>query len=187
MKFKLVIIASLLLGIFVTGCTKSNVNDNVAYRNRNGMEPTRVNYNPRNTGPAVTNPNATDVRYNNRDGNFVGNNQSRMRVADHAAKRVTDLREVDSANVIVTDNNAYVAAKLANNAGTKLTQKIKKKISNRVKSVDPSINNVYISVNPDFYHRMTGYAKDIRSGRPVSGLFNEFSNTVQRIFPNLKQ
>lgn len=193
MGLKLVIIASLLLGIYVTGCTKSNVND-VAYRNRNANVPTRVNYRttgpttngPVVTNPNVTNPNVTDVRYNNRNVNNVGNNQSRMVVADKVAHRVTDLPEVDTANVIVTENNAYVAAKLAKHYGDKLTNNIEKKISDQVKSVDPGINNVYVSVNPDFYHRMTNYSEDIRNGKPVTGLFDEFSRTVRRVFPDLK-
>lgn len=186
MKLKLMIIASLLLGIYVSGCARNNANDNVALRSRDANEPTRVNYNPRDNGPADTNPNVTDVRYNNQNANLARNSQSRMVVADAAADRVSALKEVDTANVIVTNNNAYVAAKLAKNAGTKLTQKLKHKISNRVKSVDPKIKNVYVSVNPDFYHRMTNYANDLRTGKPVSGLFNEFNTTVQRIFPNQK-
>ena len=193
MKIKLFFIASVLFSLYLTGCAKNNVNDNVAYRNRNGMEPTRVNYHTRNGAPLVTdvdrnnaNPNVTDVRYNNRNINNVGDNRSKMQVADKAADRVADLKEVDRANVIVTDNNAYVAAKLANNVGDKLTNKIEKKISNRVKSVDRDIDNVYVSVNPDFYNRMTGYSSDIRAGKPVSGFFDEFSRSVRRAFPDLK-
>lgn len=184
MKFKLIIIASLLLGIFVSGCARNNASDNVALRNQNGNEPARVNYNPRNTGPIS--PDVTNVRYNTQNTNLATNNQSRMAVADDVADRVAALREVDTANVIVTNNNAYVAAKLAKNTGTKLTKKIKNKISDRVKSIDPKIKNVYVSVNPDFYHRMTNYTNDLRTGKPVTGLFSEFNNTVQRVFPNQK-
>jgi spore cortex protein len=209
MKIKFILITSILFSLYLTGCAKNNANDDVAYRNRNGMEPTRVNYNTRNAAPLVTDNdrnngdvnnynrnnvndfdrndrNYIDVRNNNRNNNNVGDNGSRMRVADKAVDRVTDLREVDSANVIVTDNNAYVAAKLENNAGNKLTKKIERKISNRVKSVDHDIDNVYVSVNPDFYDRMNNYANDIRTGRPVSGFFDEFTTTIRRIFPDVK-
>jgi spore cortex protein len=200
MKIKLILIASILCSLYVVGCARNNANnDDVAYRNRNGMEPTRVNYNTRNGGPNVTNfdrndgnindydrndRNIIDVRNNNRNNNVIGEN--RMRVADKAAARVTDLREVDSANIIVTDNNAYVAAKLENHVGNKLTNKIEKKISDRVKSVDHDIDNVYVSVNPDFYDRMNNYVDDIRTGRPVSGFFDEFTTTIRRIFPDVK-
>ena len=38
----------------------------------------------------------------------VNNNHNRMAVADKAAEKIVSMREVDQANVIVTDNNAYV-------------------------------------------------------------------------------
>jgi YhcN/YlaJ family sporulation lipoprotein len=112
------------------------------------------------------------------------NNGSRMRVADKAAKKIANLPEVNTANVIVTNNNAYVAVKLP--SGKNLTDKIEKKISNRVKSVDRNINRVYVSANPDFYKHMQGYANDIRGGKPVSGFFTEFTQTIQRVFPDVK-
>jgi YhcN/YlaJ family sporulation lipoprotein len=107
-----------------------------------------------------------------------------MQVADQAADRVADLKGVDHVNIIVTDNNAYVAAKLSNNE--KLTNKLENKISKRVKSVDRDIDHVYISANPDFYNRMNTYAGDIRSGKQVSGFFDQFTQTIQRIFPDMK-
>jgi YhcN/YlaJ family sporulation lipoprotein len=105
-----------------------------------------------------------------------------MRVADKAADKIVSLKEVDSANVIVTDDNAYVAARLVNN-NDKLTRDIEGKIADKVKSVDHSINDVYVSVNPDFYDRMTTYSNDIRNGYPVEGFFDEFTDTVRRVFP----
>lgn len=116
-------------------------------------------------------------------GDLNGFNEPRMRVADRAADRVVALKEVDAANVIVSDNNAYVAAKLENRAGSNLTSQIERKIAERVRSVDRDIDNVYVSVNPDFYDRTTNYARDIRNGQPISGFFDEFTETVRRIFP----
>jgi YhcN/YlaJ family sporulation lipoprotein len=190
MKKTIFLIATLVFSLYLTGCTKSNVNDNVAYQNRNGTGTTRVNYNnPNHVGPAITgvdNTNPNTGLNGNINGNNVGNyNNSRMRVADKAAKKVADLPEVDTANIIVTKNNAYVAAKL-NSSTTKLTSAIKSKISRKVKSVDHDIDHVYISVNPDFYDRINTYAGDIRNGRPISGFFNEFTQTIQRVFPNAK-
>ena len=81
----------------------------------------------------------------------VNNNDYRMRVADKAAKRIVDMPEVDQANVIVTDNNAYVAAKLANNAGDRLEKNVEKKISDVVKSTDRNIHHVYVSVRHQIF------------------------------------
>jgi len=57
------------------------------------------------------------------------------------------------------------------------------KIADQVRNADPDINDVFVSVNPDFVERMDGYANDIRSGRPVRGMLDEFTETVQRVFP----
>ncbi|MFK9092926.1 YhcN/YlaJ family sporulation lipoprotein [Bacillus salipaludis] len=194
MKKSLFVIGTLIFSLYLTGCAKNNVNDDVAYRNRNTMEPTRVNYNnPNNGGPAITGVdtsnrgldrnrnNITNVRNDN-----TRNNQSKIRIADKAADKVTDLPEVDHANILVTDNNAYVAAKLDPSSRNELTSAIENKISRAVKSVDSDIDNVYVSVNPDFYDRMNTYAGDIRNGRPISGFMNEFSDTIRRIFPNAR-
>jgi spore cortex protein len=136
------------------------------------------------TGCTKNNVNKNDVTKNNittdRD------HRSKMRVADDAAKKVADMPEVDAANVIVTKNNAYVAVKLAANSRNKGTHAIEHKISRRVKSTDRDIDHVYVSENPDFYDRMKTYASDIRNGRPVSGFFSEFTETIRRVFPKAK-
>jgi len=187
MKKCLYIIAILIFSLDLAGCARNNANDNVAYRNNNGNTPTRVNYNP-NGGPAIT---GVDTSNRNINQNTINNgrydNRTKMRVADDAAARVSDLPEVDTANVIVTENNAYVAAKLAGSSRSELTSKIEHKISDRVKSVDHDIDNVYVSVNPDFYGQMNSWAGDIRNGRPVSGFFKQFSDAVRRVFPDLKR
>nr|WP_268869256.1 YhcN/YlaJ family sporulation lipoprotein [Heyndrickxia coagulans] len=46
------------------------------------------------------------------------------------------------------------------------------------------MNDVYISENPDFFDQMSDYVNDIRNGRPISGFFNQFNDTIQRVFPN---
>lgn len=191
MKLKGFIISSLLLSLCLSGCATRNNDDNdkVAFRNRNGMVPTRVNDNITNRDRVVTDNNypnngITNVRYNNDNLNNIGDRRSKMKVADQAANKVADLPEVDNSYVIVTENNAYVAAQLNN--GDKLTNNLEKKISKQVKSVDRDIDRVFVSVNPDFYDHMRDYATDIRNGRPVAGFFEEFSQTIQRIFPDVK-
>lgn len=165
MKKSLFLIVFLIFSLDLTGCAKNNVNKNdVVNRDQN-----------------VTMNNVTTDR-NDKD----YNNKSKMRIADDAAKKVTDLPEVDIANVIVTENNAYVAVKLSPTSRNKGTYSIEHKISQRVKSTDRDIDNVYVSENPDFYDRMNTYASDIRNGRPISGFFNEFTETIRRVFPKAK-
>lgn len=192
MKIKAVI-AGLFTMSLLAGCGVNNNNmEDTAMRDRNNNGLTRVNNPGVNTNPIVDDRNMrgtdlTPVRDHNDQNDNIFNNNNRndsrnMRVADRAADKITALKEVDHANVIVTGNNAYVAAKLANNRKD-ISRDIERKIADQVKKSDKDINDVYVSVNPDFYDRMTGYSTDIRNGKPIEGFFDEFTNTVRRVFP----
>ncbi len=111
---------------------------------------------------------------------------NQMTVASAAANQITNMAEVRAANVIVTNRNAYVAATLTNNATGALTREIESRIANQVKMTDPTIQNVFVSTNPDFVNRMRDYSTHLQQGRPVAGIFNEFNEMVRRIFPNAR-
>lgn len=64
-----------------------------------------------------------------------------------------------------------------------VTQDMKDKIAAVVKKADPSIDNVYVSANPDFVERADYYAEEFRAGHPLKGFANEFRTMVERIFP----
>ena len=212
MKWKTLMVTATLSTLLLAGCGTDNANDtamrnqdntlrNVNYNpnNNNGYPNSNNNYGYPNGNDNVINRadrnnNGINMNGRNNTGTNMGNrnnngdeirdhNQNRMTVADKAAEKIVSMREVDQANVIVTDNNAYVAAKLANHNGNRLEKDIENKISDVVKSTDQNIDNVYVSVNPDFYERTTSYANDIRNGRPIAGFFDEFNTLVRRIFP----
>ncbi|KAA9025746.1 YhcN/YlaJ family sporulation lipoprotein [Niallia endozanthoxylica] len=152
--------------------------------NENQTRRTTINNVNNNQNRDITARNiANNTADNDQNGNMVNNRNNHIEVADRAAEKIAQMREVDRANVIVTDNNAYVAAKLADNADNGLTSYVEKRISDMVKAAYPEIEHVYVSVNPDFYKRTTSYAEDIRNGRPVAGFFDEFSELVRRVFP----
>ena len=193
MKWKTLITSVALSTMFITACGTNNkdVNES-ASRNLNDNEFRNVNYNPNGFTeyPNQGNPNMypivnqnTNDNVTNRNNNRINQNDNRITVADKAAKNIVALREVDQANVLVTDNNAYVAAKLERNAGNQLERNVERKITDIVKSTDRNIDHVYISANPDFYTRTTSYANDIRNGHPVAGFFDEFNTMIQRVFP----
>jgi len=128
-----------------------------------------------------------DVGYqpgDDQNSNANNNNQPRLEVADKAASRIVKLAEVDIANVIVTNRNAYVAVVLKNGANVEVTDRLKKKISDQVRATDQDIRNIYVSPDPDFVNRMEGYGNRISEGAPRDGLFEEFTDTVRRVFPN---
>ncbi|MEX2415704.1 MAG: YhcN/YlaJ family sporulation lipoprotein [Paenibacillaceae bacterium] len=166
---------------------------------------------------------------NSRNNNFTDtHNNTRMEISDKIADSLTAMDEVDTATVLLTDQNAYVAVVLDNgtgygaanlgrnvgkgntaNLGAKrtpnamgnnattdrmgrqgpgkgdegLTDDLKANIAQKVKSVEPNVENVYVSANPDFVGRMRGYGERFQNGQPIRGMIIEFNTLVKRIFP----
>ncbi|MCS7461965.1 YhcN/YlaJ family sporulation lipoprotein [Paenibacillus doosanensis] len=108
---------------------------------------------------------------------------SRIMVANQAAEKIAQLPGIKSANVLVTQHNAYVAAILKDTTVRQVSQDVENQIAQQVKSSDPNIHNVYVSTNPDFVQRVNTYVADVGAGRPVSGFVNEFAEMVKRVFP----
>ncbi|MFS8512581.1 MAG: YhcN/YlaJ family sporulation lipoprotein [Planifilum fulgidum] len=105
-----------------------------------------------------------------------------MRVADQIADSLAGMKRVDTATVILTDRTADVAVMLP--SGVRLTKGLEREIARRVRAKDASIRRVYVSANPDFVKQMGDFARDIRQGRPVAGLWNNFMDVVRRTFPH---
>ncbi|MCY8173143.1 YhcN/YlaJ family sporulation lipoprotein [Bacillus inaquosorum] len=187
---KQVLASMLLIPLLMTGCGMANQGEG----RRDNLEPENVNYrNPvndngtRNINDVNNNRdnvdnNVTDNVNNNDNNNKNGNNNRKLDVADDAADKITDMKEVKHANVIVAGNQAYVAVVLTN-GNKEVGKDLKKKISDKVRDTDKNMDNVYVSANPDFVDRMQGYGERIQNGDPIAGFFDEFSETVQRIFP----
>ncbi|MDO8224243.1 YhcN/YlaJ family sporulation lipoprotein [Bacillus cabrialesii] len=187
---KQVLASMLLIPLLMTGCSMANQGEG----RRDNLEPKNVNYrNPvndngaRNINDANDNRdnvdnNVTDNVNNNDNGNNNDNNNRKLEVADDAADKITDMKEVKHANVIVAGNQAYVAVVLTN-GNKEVGKDLKKNISDKVRDTDKNMDNVYVSANPDFVDRMQGYGERIQNGDPIAGFFDEFSETVQRVFP----
>jgi YhcN/YlaJ family sporulation lipoprotein len=107
---------------------------------------------------------------------------NRFDIAQAAADRIARLNGVKSANVLVTKNNAYVAA-VVNTPSNQITRAMEDQIAKEVRATDPTIKNVYVSTNPEFVDRVNQYVQDVRQGRPISGFFDELTKVIQRIFP----
>ncbi|MUV36647.1 Lipoprotein YhcN [Lentibacillus sp. JNUCC-1] len=170
---------------------------------RDGVEQTRYGNDGRNDAndtdtPLMDRNRDSDMDRNNRQLNNDrnnGNNDNRYEVADEAADKIADQVDgIDSAYVLTTNNNAYVAAMLDNDnnrgnsqknndRGDELTDDVKKEISDIVKKVDGDIDNVYVSTNPDFIDLTNNYINDVDRGNPVEGMFDQMGNMIERLFP----
>jgi len=165
MKFaKMLLVLVGAISIF-TGC--SNDDENTALRNDN---------NNKNNDNGI---NIENVGYKS-DKKSTPN----LDVADKAANKIKNMKEIKRAIVLKTDQNAYVAVELEGNKQEKVTKDIEDKVAKAVKDEDKDINDVLVSSNPDFFSRMDDYQQDIKNGDPIKGIFDEFSQTIQRVFPN---
>ncbi|MDZ5473770.1 YhcN/YlaJ family sporulation lipoprotein [Bacillus sp. 31A1R] len=175
---------SILLSIaMITGC---GVNENDQERSR-GIEAQNIR-NDDNQDSTLIERDNNRHRATNTNNRATNNNNSNMEKADQASNKVAKLEEVRTANVIVTNRNAYVAVVLSNNKDNKgkLSKKVEDKIAKAVRESEEDIQNVYVSTNPDFVNRMTGYGDRIQRGEPVRGFMDEFTEMVRRVFPNAR-
>jgi YhcN/YlaJ family sporulation lipoprotein len=191
MKFLKPIASACLISIMLVGCGTNNNNDRFT---SDDNRPLGVRYNPQDNRDGVYDNmnNGVGLNDNRNDGlrtnnvNDQNNNGRNINVADDVADSIAKLDEVERAYVLVTDSNAYVAVRLTDRANNKLTGDTERKIARQARKADRSLDNVYVSENPDFYNRMRGYRNDINEGRPIAGIFDEFSATIQRIFPTAR-
>ncbi|MDY8025639.1 YhcN/YlaJ family sporulation lipoprotein [Paenibacillus polymyxa] len=60
---------------------------------------------------------------------------------------------------------------------------VKSRIANKVKQFAPSIEQVYVSANPDFVKQATDFTHSVQNGHPIKGLSNEMVDVIERVFP----
>lgn len=192
MKLLKPIIGAGLVSLMLVGCGTNNDNDRFT---SDDNRPLGVRYNPQDNRDGVDNNMNDGLGVNNNGNNGAGNNNrnnannnndQNIDVADDVADRIARLDEVERAYVLVTNGNAYVAVKLTDRSNNNLTRSMERKIAREARKANKQIVNVYVSENPDFYDRMRGYRNDINNGRPVSGFFDEFTETVRRVFPTAR-
>lgn len=172
---------SLLLIINLWGCGTNKNTDSKNDVNTTDTEENNMGNSTTGTGDNTTNENNTDSNMNN---DRTSTDKSKVEVADDAAGKITEMEEVESANVLVTNENAYVGVMLKE--GTTDNKELEDKISEAVRSTHSEFKNVYVSFNPDYAKQLNDYGKRVREGEPVEGFFEEFSDSIERMFPNAR-
>lgn len=179
MRKSAAIIASSVLAVFIGGCSANNDNQNtdVGMNNRDNRNTPNVNQvrNGDYITPRNINTNDAGVRDNN--------NGKDMRLSEDISKSLNDLKEIKRSTVIVVGDQAYVAAQLTDDKQTRFSNEVKQRIAKRVREADRTVRHIYISTSPNFVKRMDQYARDVRNGKPISGMYEEFSSVVKRVFP----
>ena len=106
---------------------------------------------------------------------------------DEMTDVVIHMPGVQSAYVMMTDRNAYVAvnrgsADILTN-GPQMPETFVQRVADAVKSKSPSTRNVFVSEDPVLWSRMQTYTRFVREGYPLQSFVAEFNALVERIFP----
>ncbi|MGG1652705.1 YhcN/YlaJ family sporulation lipoprotein [Paenibacillus sp. NRS-1780] len=81
-----------------------------------------------------------------------------------------------------TDGTTVEGARTAYEPST-LTEAVKSRIANKVKQFAPSIEQVYVSANPDFVKHTTDLTRSVQNGHPIKGMSTQLADIIQRVFP----
>lgn len=144
---------------------------------------------PRTTSPRTIsdNPGTTDipgttsprrVRRTETIDNDTARSQAK-RIADAIAKE----RNIDSASCVITGDTALIGVQFEKQYKGELTDAIKKSVEKRVKDIEPDIDNVVVTADPDLLSRIKTIASDIENGKPLSGFTKEIEEIIRRINP----
>ena len=106
--------------------------------------------------------------------------------AEELAKKISDLKNVNSATVVLSGKSAWVGVDLAAKLENKMTNQMKNEITSLVKKEEKNINKVYVTADADTVSRLRNIARDIADGKPVSGFINELNEIGRRITPSTK-
>jgi YhcN/YlaJ family sporulation lipoprotein len=108
-----------------------------------------------------------------------------VQLADNIADSLAELKAVQSACALVKNQNAYVC--VVPEPGMKqLTDGAKKNITNCVKRVNPSVQNVYVSSDPQFCKQMYDCTIDLRTGQSVDKSTQNIAGVLNRMFPQAR-
>lgn len=168
---------TLLLISSLVGCGTANNDDNNANNDNNDVTTNE-------TVDTNTANDETGTDTNEDNGTNGNNGDQQLELADDVASKIAEMEEVESANVIVTNNNAYVGVLLKE--GVNENDNLKSKIADQAKATNGNFDNVYVSTNPDFAQEITEYGDKIRANEPVEGLMEGFTDTINRVFPEAK-
>lgn len=167
-------ISMIMLLITLLGACGTNRNhDNTTTTNK-ATETTTTTPTTPTTNETVTNETTTTPT-------TTGTTEHKLELADDVADKIAKMKDVERAHVIVTNNNAYVGVELKK--GVNASKELEDKIADEVRA-EKNFKNVYVSTNPDFAKEFAGYREKITANEPVEGFFEQFTATVNRVFPH---
>ena len=174
------------------------------YMNQNGImnrEGDDIRYNTAIPSAYPKNGGSTNAYMNRNQRDFLSgglNENERPAASEVLAEQIARMDEVEWAAVFLTDDSAYVGIVLEDNGNagvdtgteagnaaesSRLPREVKEQIAERVTSLYPEINNVFVSANPGFLDSMNDVMNGMEQGRPIRNLIEELNEMAERIVP----
>lgn len=144
---------------------------------RNGLD-TNINN-------GMTRPNgALDMGMDNENRGNMNKMVTMNKDASKIAKNITDLNEVNKANVLITENEAVVGVNLRGNTQGTMTNDLRQKIEKIVKKENKSIDKISITTDPNLVTRINTMTTNIGNGNVVDNFAEEVKDLIRKITPN---
>ncbi|MET3208380.1 UNVERIFIED_CONTAM: hypothetical protein ABIC26_001316 [Paenibacillus sp. PvR008] len=142
-----------------------------------GVDGTRGNYTTDGIAPGITDNGMTPPVTPPRRGDGL---YGTMGTGSYGMIR--GLTDGTGTNIGRTDGTTVEGARTAYEPNT-LTEAVKSRIANKVKQFAPSIEQVYVSANPDFVKHATDFTRSVQSGHPIKGMSAQLVDIIHRVFP----
>lgn len=101
--------------------------------------------------------------------------------ADNIRSKLEAMPGISKVNVIVMGNTAVVGC--SRQAGTSSANSAEKMVADRVKQIDPSITNVYVTESADLGNRISRLYRDMVNNRPMNEIRDDFTKIINSITP----
>ncbi|MFZ5987793.1 MAG: YhcN/YlaJ family sporulation lipoprotein [Bacillota bacterium] len=97
------------------------------------------------------------------------------------SSQLTNMAEIDQANAIITGNTCLVAYSPSRTA--KDVNARKNMVINKVKQIDPAIQNVVVSESQDVMNGITRIMNDMANNRPMNEVNQDIVRLVKKVAP----
>lgn len=178
MKFskKLAIVTTILVSVAIgSGCAQ-----------RKPLPPTPKSVPPSTVTPAPRNVPPSSLRPLPRfhTANILPTDANR--IASRLASKISHMKNVNSATVIVVGSTAYVGLDINANVEKTKTDAIKRDVINLVKKSERRITTVTVVSDPDSITRLKKVAQGVAAGKPISAFTRELAEIGRRIIPSVR-
>jgi YhcN/YlaJ family sporulation lipoprotein len=121
---------------------------------------------------------------NGNKGNIISESYDKYEEDEKAKNIVNQLLNtngIEKAVVVVNKNTALIGLKLKNTSEDN-KQYFKDVAINKTREIDPNISNIEITLDELMYNRISRLNNDIKKGKPLEGIKEDFDNIFKRNF-----